>query len=291
MPFAKNGRIRLFFEVFGEPGDPAVLLLNGAGKQAIDWPEDFCPALVEKSFRVIRFDQRDTGESTAFAGTGAAAAAAAIANGQTPILPYDADDLAADALAVMDTAGETRAHLFGRSLGAFITQLLVLREPTRFASMTLAMAFSGSIGAATSPERLVQLDAERVTDAAAFAERQVATARAIGNPDYFDEARIRVEAAAAFERGVHDGAIARHFMVGLAALDLRPRLADLTLPVQVIHGRMDKVIPLALAEETAAAIPGARLTVFDDMAHEAAPQLSQRWIDLFGANAARAEPI
>jgi pimeloyl-ACP methyl ester carboxylesterase len=113
-------------------------------------------------------------------------------------------------------------------------------------------------------------------------------ARALGNPAYFDEARVADDAERAFARGVHPGATARHFMVGLAAPDLRERLAGLRLPVQVIHGTLDRVIPASMAGETAAAIPGARLTLLDDMAHEAPPQLWERWVDLFVANAGRA---
>jgi pimeloyl-ACP methyl ester carboxylesterase len=140
-------------------------------------------------------------------------------------------------------------------------------------SLTLATAFSGAIGTDMPRERLERLDSERFLDAEHFATRQVETARALGNPAYFDEAAIRAAGLAAFGRGVPQCSIARHFMMGLAVPDLRDRLAVLGMPVQVIHGRADKVIALSLAQETAAAIPGARLTILDDMAHEGPPQL------------------
>lgn len=289
MAFAYNGAVRLWFESLGQTGDPAVLLLNGAGKQATDSPNAFCDMLVERGFRVIRFDQRDTGLSTGFAEAGADAAgvAVAVANGRTPKLAYTSDDMAADALAILDAAGVERAHLVGRSLGSFIAQRFALDHPDRVQSLTLIMAFSRSIGNATPPDRLAQLDTEHFSVAEEFVERQIATARALGNPDYFDEMRIRAEAALAFDRGNYRGAIARHFSVGMAAPDLRPRLSDLVLPTQVIHGRLDKVIRLTLAEETASAIRDARLEILDDMAHEGPPQLWDRWVHLFTDNAAR----
>ncbi|KQS03605.1 hypothetical protein ASG11_04520 [Sphingomonas sp. Leaf357] len=289
MPFATQGDVRLYYEVLGDPAQPAVLLLNGAGKQSVDSPDAFCAAIVARDFSVVRFDQRDTGLSTGFAraGSDAVGVAAAVAAGQEPALAYRIEALATDAFAVLNAAGIHHAHLLGRSLGSYVAQLMALDDPGRVASMTLVMAFSRAIGTGLPLERLQRLDAERFADAKHFANRQVETARALGNPEYFDEPLIRAGAVQAFERGVPEGSIARHFMLGLAAPDLRERLGALTLPVQVIHGRMDKVIPLALAEEAAAAIPNARLAVLDDMAHEGPPQLWDRWIDLLVANAGR----
>lgn len=289
MPFATQGDVRLFYEVLGDPALPTVLLMSGAGKQGIDAPDAFYARLIERGYSVVRFDQRDTGLSTGFASAGAdvVGVADAIAAGLAPDLPYPVEVLAADAFAVLDAVGVARVHVFSRSLGAYVAQLMALEAPDRIQSMTLVMAFSRAIGTGLPRERLERLAAEQFDDAAHFATRQVETARALGNPDYFDEATIRATAETAFERGVPAGSIARHFMMGLAATDLRPRLAALNLPVQVIHGRMDKIIPLALAEETAAAIPGAHFSILEDMAHEGPPQLWDRWIDLFVANASR----
>jgi pimeloyl-ACP methyl ester carboxylesterase len=290
MAFAQSGAVRLWFERLGRTRDPSVLLLNGAGKQGTDAPDAFCQMLIDRGFSVIRFDQRDTGKSTNFSGAGsdAVGVAAALADGQSPDLAYSARDLANDALAVLDAAEIERAHLLGRSLGSFVAQLLALDHPQRVQSLTLVMAFSRSIGGTTPPERLAQFDAEHFPNAEAFIARQIATAKALGNPDYFDQARIQSEAGLAFERGVHRGAISRHFAVGLAAPDLRARLSEINAPTQIVHGRLDKVIPLAMAKETASAIPDVCLAVLEDMAHEGPPQLWDRWIRLFVENAARA---
>ena len=290
MPFAANGAVRLFFETIGPADAPPVLLLNGAGKQAIDAHDGFCALLVARGFRVVRYDQRDTGRSTGFpaAGADASGVAAAIAAGRTPKLVYDAGDLAADAVAVLDAAGIERAHLFARSLGAYVAQVVALRHPERVASLTLAMAFSRSIGATVTPERLHALDSEHFASVDDFIARSLATARAVGNPAYFDAALLTAGAAAAWARGVHPGAAARHFAVGLAAADLRPALAALRLPVEVIGGALDRVVPAALAAETAVAISRATLTMLADMAHEGPPPLWPRWVEKFAASAARA---
>ncbi len=291
MPYAQNGDVSIYYDTLGNSDEPAVLLLGGAGKQSIDWPYAFCDRIVDLGFFVLRFDQRDTGLSTSFAVSkpDASGTALAIAEGRIPILAYHAEDMAADAFAVLDAAGVDQAHLFGRSLGAYVAQLMALDPARRVLSLTLAMAFSRAIGTGMSREQLQGLDVQRFVDATSFADRQVNSARNLGHAAYFDEPAIRAAALLAFERGVPEGSVARHFMVGLAAEDLRPRLGVQQVPTQIIHGRADKVIPLDLAEETAAAIPGARIAILDDMAHEGPPQLWDRWIDLFARNAARCD--
>jgi pimeloyl-ACP methyl ester carboxylesterase len=284
VPFARNGEVELYYEGLGDASAPAVLLLNGAARQLIDSPDAYCDLLIAHGFRVIRFDQRDTGRSTGFAGT--PSRLVEVAAGDVSAVAYGTDAMAQDALAVLHAAGVGRVHLFGRSLGGFVAQLLALDHPARVLSMTIAMAFSRSIGGSINPERLAQLESERFADGETFAARQVATARALGNPDYFDKEAIRAAALAAFARGVPEGSFGRHFAAGIAAPDLRARLAALRLPVQLIHGPIDKVIPLELARETESAIPGAKLAILDDMAHEAPPQLWDRWTRLFAANAA-----
>jgi pimeloyl-ACP methyl ester carboxylesterase len=70
-----NG-IDLCYQSLGDPGAPVILLIMGLGMQLIAWPEAFCASLVDRGFRVIRFDNRDVGHSTHVClGTAAARAA------------------------------------------------------------------------------------------------------------------------------------------------------------------------------------------------------------------------
>ncbi|MDX6489843.1 MAG: hypothetical protein QOD43_88, partial [Gaiellaceae bacterium] len=94
MPIAKNGPVTLSWESFGE--GPAVLLIAGQGMTADGWWATI-PVLAE-SFRVIAFDNRDTGSSS-----------------RVPWF-YSAAQMAEDAVAVLDAAGEARAHVYGVSL-------------------------------------------------------------------------------------------------------------------------------------------------------------------------------
>jgi pimeloyl-ACP methyl ester carboxylesterase len=283
LSFAKNGDVRLYFETIGRQDAPAVLLLNGAGRQCVDFDEGFCALLTQGGYRVLRFDSRDVGLSTAFVGESARLVQlnADLQAGRSPSLVYGLSELADDAFTVLDAAGAASAHLIGRSIGGMTAQLMAIRKPERVTTLTLIMANSRSVAGELSADHLARLDGEVIADEDAFVERQLRSAKAIGSPAYRDLARLEAEARIAWARGVHKGGIARHFAVALAAPDLRPQLSRILARTLVVHGALDPLIPLSFAKETAAGISGARLEVFDDMAHDAPPEHWRRWASLF----------
>src|SRR2546426_12647273 len=111
MPYARNGDVELYYETFGERGEPALLLVNGLGSQCINYRVEWCEKFVSEGFFVIRFDNRDMGLSTKFSHVepDVRAAVRALAAGQRPPAPYTISDMAADAIAVLDQAGVGRA--------------------------------------------------------------------------------------------------------------------------------------------------------------------------------------
>lgn len=283
MSFAENGDFRLHYESFGEPTAEAILLISGAGRQGGDFSDGFCARLARAGFRVIRFDARDTGRSTALVERPSRLVEVfdAVRAGTPPPLAYGLADLADDAFAVLDAAGAPSAHLFGRSLGSAVAQAMALSQLERVISLTLVIAFGRSLADTVTRDGLARIEAETPSDIEGHVERQLRAAAMMGSPAYLDEARIAAEARAAFERGIHAGATARHFAVGVAAPDMLPRLRLLHLPALVIHGALDRVIPLSYAKEIAQALPAAHLEVLDDMAHDGPPELLDRWADLF----------
>jgi pimeloyl-ACP methyl ester carboxylesterase len=116
-----NG-VEIVTDAFGDPSAPPVLLIMGAMASMLWWPEDFCRRIAASGRHVIRYDNRDTGLSTKFA------------PGKPP---YSMDDMARDAVAVLDAYGIAKAHVVGMSLGGMIAQILALSAPGRVASLTL----------------------------------------------------------------------------------------------------------------------------------------------------------
>ncbi|MDH3683039.1 MAG: alpha/beta fold hydrolase, partial [Acidimicrobiia bacterium] len=119
-----NG-IELCVDSFGDPADPAILLIMGAGGSMLLWEEGFCDRLADGGRYVMRYDNRDTGKTTS-----------------CPLGEpnYTIDDMAADAVAVLDAYGVEQAHIVGASMGGMITQVVGLNHPERVLSLTPIMS-------------------------------------------------------------------------------------------------------------------------------------------------------
>ena len=119
-----NG-IRLWTEDFGDRSNPTLLLVRGASAQGIQWPVPFIDEFVARKYHVIRYDNRDTGQSTCF---------------DFAKNPYPLDDLANDAVGVLDAYDVGSAHVAGASMGGMITQMLMIKQPKRVRSATIIMS-------------------------------------------------------------------------------------------------------------------------------------------------------
>lgn len=132
---ALHGDVEIAYEAIGDPEGEPLLLLMGTGGQMLSWPDGFCDLLVERGFCVARFDNRDSGLSTHLNDAGAPnqltmlmrPAAAAV---------YLLEDMAGDALAVLDALGWPSAHVAGMSQGGMVAQVLAVHHPERVRSLT-----------------------------------------------------------------------------------------------------------------------------------------------------------
>lgn len=256
-----NG-VELCTEAFGDPGDPAILLVAGLGSSMLWWEEGFCRMLAGGRRFVIRYDHRDTGRSTTY----------------PPGRPgYTGGDLVADAAGVLDAYGIPAAHVAGVSAGGALAQSLALDHPRRVVSLVListSLALPGGralpspaeeFGRFVSAARVDWSDAESVVEYLAGYSRVLA-----GGRRPFDETRIRDLVRQEVHRA-HDAAARRNH--DLIADDGRPHppLSSITAPTLVIHGTADPMFPIehgvALAEE----IPGARLLRLNDAGHGVEP--------------------
>ncbi|WP_425412060.1 alpha/beta fold hydrolase [Mycobacterium genavense] len=125
---AQHDGIRLCYQRIGDAGAP-LLLISGLAADMHYWNDDFCAALVNNGFHVARFDNRDAGRSTRLDGLGAPSRRAARRDPATA--PYQLEDMAADAIAVLDALGWASAHIAGHSIGAIIAQRLAIDCPSR----------------------------------------------------------------------------------------------------------------------------------------------------------------
>ncbi|MFE7507231.1 alpha/beta fold hydrolase [Promicromonospora sp. NPDC057488] len=271
--FARNGDVALAFDRFGTGGGTPLLLLMGLAMSRFWWPDGLCRALADEGFDVVRFDQRDTGESTRLGVSERRGSWAALFGGGS--VPYTAEDVVDDAAAVLDAVGWDRAVALGHSQGGVVAQRFALRYPDRTLGLVSCDAPpSDAAGIAALRHLRYGMVARRA--AARYPRSRegdvasaLAIARAMASPRYpVDEAAAR----ARIERGLDCGprdmrAMGRQ----LRAVWHGPRLREMRTPTLVVHGAEDPLVRTTAARATARAIPGAKLVVLDEVGHDLPP--------------------
>ena len=252
MPRAGANGIQIEYETFGDPRARPLLLIGGLGTQLLAWDEDFCRMLAGRGFSVIRFDNRDSGLST------------------WPDELYTLEDMAADAVGLLDALDIRAAHVVGASMGGFIAQLIALDHPERL--LTLTSMISGPNGADQVPptaEAQAILWAPDPGSREGRIELGLRSKRALLGPgDPFDEDYERAKIVAAIDRAFNGAGYVRQGRAILAAPGRLERLRSLHVPTLVIHGDADILIPVENGRRVAAAIPGARLLEIPGMGHD-----------------------
>jgi pimeloyl-ACP methyl ester carboxylesterase len=285
--FADVGPVTLCYETFGDPADPALLLIMGLGTQMIAWRDDFCRTLVDRGFFVIRYDNRDSGRSTKL-------------EGRPPNLPelitrkprklaYSLAEMADDAIGLLDHLGIERAHVVGASMGGMIAQHLGFRYPGRVLSITSIMSGAGGRVAGAPRLSIIPLFLSKPSGGKEdYVERGVKLFKAIGSPKYFDEQNVREIADLSWERGVNFSGTGRQLAAIVADGNRTSRLKRITAPTLVIHGKNDKLATPSGGRAVAKAIPGAKLLELDGMGHDLPRQLWPQIVDAIVANTERA---
>ena len=246
MPFARNGTVKLHWESFGE--GRAVLLIAGRGMTVDGWWATI-PVLA-RSFRVIAFDNRDTGRSTRMS------------------WPYTAAQMAGDAVAVLDAAGERRAHVYGISLGSLVAQEVALRYPDRVEALVLGASSAGGFAAyKPSPSSPAQTFLLRAGAMHAEEAEWAAVPYTYGEKTrQLHSERIVADIAHRVSSPL-DPLAYMHQAAAVAAHDAYERLNQMAAPTLVVHGEQDIFVPPANALVLAERIPGARLRLWPDAGH------------------------
>lgn len=270
VPIAPSNGIEIAYETFGDPADPTILLIMGLGAQRVMWDDGVCALLVARGLHVVRFDNRDVGQSTWIDAPGldVGATVMEVLGGDTSNVPYLLADMAADAVGLLDHLGVESAHIMGASMGGMIAQTVAIEHPTRVRTLTSIMSNTGEPGyGEPSPDLAGVLLAPRPTDREGVIESGMAIQRAIAS-EHFDEVRMRAVIELAYEQGYNPDGVGRQLLATLASGSRAEGLARLDLPALVIHGRQDRLVDFSGGQRTAELIAGADFLAFDDMAHD-----------------------
>jgi pimeloyl-ACP methyl ester carboxylesterase len=283
-------RLQIAYERLGDPKATPVLLIMGLGAQLITWPDGFCDELVARGFHVIRFDNRDVGESTHMTGAPVPDMMAAL-SGNLASASYTLSDMAADTVGLLDALGIESAHLVGASLGGFIAQTLAIEHPTRVRSLTSMMSTTGNRAVGQPhPAAMAVFAPAPVTTREQIVQRMIDISRVTGSPGYPPDPQLVAERARrAFDRAFDPIGMVRQAIASVASGDRTARLRELDVPALVIHGDGDPLVDVSGGRATAAAIPGAELLVIEGMGHDLPKPLWPQIADKIAENVARGE--
>ncbi|MEE1744845.1 MULTISPECIES: alpha/beta fold hydrolase [unclassified Streptomyces] len=282
--------VSIEYETFGDPSDPAVLLVMGFSAQMIGWHEDFCHALAGRGRYVIRYDNRDCGLSTKFddhpvdtgrlievVSSGDIASALAM-------VPYTLQDMADDGLGLLTALGIERAHVVGSSMGGMLAQTMAISRPERLLTLTSMMSSTGEPEyGRSSAEAQAVLFTPKPSDREGYiaaAERDLMwSSKRYGNP-----ALLRELAARSYDRAYYPAGAGRQLGAMILSGSRAEALRELRVPTLVVHGLDDVLVDPSGGKRTAELVPGAKLLLLPDMGHDRPRELWREIIDALDAH-------
>jgi pimeloyl-ACP methyl ester carboxylesterase len=268
--------VELCCEDLGDPEGEPLILVMGLGTQLIHWHPSFVNLLIDRGFRVVRFDNRDAGHSEKIDAPPPGRAAMLL--GLPRRRAYHLHDMADDVTGLMDALGLESAHLLGVSMGGMIAQATAYRHPGRVRSLVLIMSGSGKrVSSLPRLRALGTLLARPARTKEGFVKNTKRVFEVIGSPGYpmdgereeFFERTLELT----WERDHNPAGVARQLHAITSSGDRTKRLARISAPTTVIHGDKDPLVRPAAGRALARAIPGAEFRLIEGMGHDMPPAL------------------
>jgi len=288
MPKANVNNIEIEYDTIGDQNSKPLLLIAGLGSQMLAWSDEICETLSNRGFFVIRFDNRDVGLSTKFKDAGMPnflEINAAYASGEMPEVPYTLDDMASDAIGILDALNIDKAHVCGASMGGMIAQVLAYRHPSRILSLTTIISTTGNPDLPQAkPEIMAQFFAPVPSERKAYIEEMVKRDSLIHGTFAFDADQGRDYRTKEFDRCYYPEGIARQLAAMAIPGNIKPKISAIQAPTLVIQGKEDPFNSVEAGKEIATTIPGAELLILDGMGHSFPRELMPHIIDALVAN-------
>jgi pimeloyl-ACP methyl ester carboxylesterase len=280
----KVNNLSIEVQEHGNAAHPAVLLIMGLGMQLVAWPAYVIDPLLQAGYRVVTFDNRDIGLSDHLDHLGTPNVLWASMKrklGWHIAAPYRLEDMARDAIGVLDAMNIARAHIVGASMGGMIAQHLSAAQPHRVHTLTSIMSSSGAPGLPDAKPAVVRALLSRpkgrgVDDIVKHYEKLFSV---IGSPGYpVEPALLRQRIRAGVERSHHPQGTLRQLVAIAADQQRHHLLSRIQAPTLVLHGWDDVLVPPAHGQDTAHRIANARFIGIQGMGHDLAPGAVAQWI-------------
>ena len=275
---AEVNNINIWWEDFGNPSNPSVLLIMGANANALLWREEFINPIVESGFHVVRYDNRDVGKSTwvttepTFNIDSGSVVATEVS--------YSLDDMASDAVGLLDHLNIQKAHIIGASMGGMITQVLGLDYTERVLSLTPIMSSPGigledsNLQGPTQEMMEAIVESMKLNMEGEYEDALVVNYRVLSGSRFpFNEEKFRAQAKDVIAHGYnpfpgHGAAVGQSPHRGV-------RLSEIEIPTLVIHGTEDAILPYDHGQALAEGIKNSELMTLEGVGHEIPEELTE----------------
>jgi len=267
-----NG-IQIEYETFGNSSGRPLLLIIGLGGQMTQWDDDLCKDLVKRGHYIIRFDNRDVGLSTKFDEAGVpnlGETIGKIIQGEKIKPPYTLDDMADDAVGLLEALGIGKAHVCGMSMGGMIAQTIAIRHLPHVLSLISIYSTTGNPELPQpKPEILRLLATPPPSEREANIEHMLGVFKTIAGPGFpLDEKWTRKIMAENYDRCFYPQGMVRQLVAILTQVNRGPALSSVNVPALVVHGTDDPLVPVEGGKDTAKVISGAQLMLINGMGHD-----------------------
>jgi pimeloyl-ACP methyl ester carboxylesterase len=288
-----NEDVKIIYRDYGPKDAEPILLVQGLGGQLINWPDHLIDFLISNNFRPIVFDNRDTGLSSRLTDDRFAEGNRSKTINSTylkyyfrlPINPpYTLDDMASDAILILDKLDIGKTHLLGMSMGGMIAQIIAANHPERINSFTLIASSISAPSPLNGPTRdvrrlLMKRSANPYSTNDERIERSKKIFSLIGLEGYdLDTEEFYNKSIESIERaGPDDTGFSRQIMAILGSKNRIKKVKSIKANTLIIHGKEDPLIKVKNAYKTNKLIKNSSLIILPNMRHLIEPPV----FDLF----------
>jgi pimeloyl-ACP methyl ester carboxylesterase len=288
-----NEDVKIIYRDYGPKDAEPILLVQGLGGQLINWPDHLIDFLISNNFRPIVFDNRDTGLSSRLTDDRFAEGNRSKTINSTylkyyfrlPINPpYTLDDMASDAILILDKLDIDKTHLLGMSMGGMIAQIIAANHPERINSFTLIASSISAPSPLNGPTRdvrrlLMKRSANPYSTNDERIERSKKIFSLIGLEGYdLDTEEFYNKSIESIERaGPDDTGFSRQIMAILGSKNRIKKVKSIKANTLIIHGKEDPLIKVKNAYKTNKLIKNSSLIILPNMRHLIEPPV----FDLF----------
>lgn len=266
------GDISITYDSFGDKNHPPILMVMGLSTQLVHWPEGFCRMLAKQGFWVVRFDNRDMGKSTTLDHIKPTSMGRLLVHKwfKTRVsVAYELEDMAQDAVLLLDQLNITKAHVVGASMGGMIAQLMAIHHPDRLLSLTNIMSTTGDKRLMNPSFKILwtMLQSPGKTLNDRLRQGLKLWRRLHGKHFPFPHELLAETLSEAYHRGFSAAGVLRQLAAISVATDRTEQLKKLRLPSLIIHGDADDMLKVKNAYALHDAMPHSQKLILEGMGH------------------------